>query len=121
MHRAAYRVSVGFSRALYCHYPVPIFEASIARGTLSAAYTLFLELMHEITRRDAGLKDSSPGPILSNGDEVELARLGYKQELRRAYKPLEVFGLSFSVIGLLPSIAYFTLFPSASHSASYLI
>ncbi|KAH6912903.1 APC amino acid permease [Coprinopsis sp. MPI-PUGE-AT-0042] len=34
-----------------------------------------------------------------------LARLGYKQEFNRAFKPLEVFGVAFSIIGLVPSIA----------------
>ncbi|KAF9237249.1 amino acid/polyamine transporter I [Melanogaster broomeanus] len=38
-------------------------------------------------------------------DEAVLARLGYKQEFRRAFTPLEVFGIAFSIIGLLPSIA----------------
>ncbi|KIJ63944.1 hypothetical protein HYDPIDRAFT_91196 [Hydnomerulius pinastri MD-312] len=38
-------------------------------------------------------------------DEVLLASLGYKQEFRRAFTPLEVFGIAFSIIGLLPSIA----------------
>ncbi|KAF9556455.1 amino acid transporter [Agrocybe pediades] len=38
-------------------------------------------------------------------DEALLAALGYKQEFKRAFKPLEVFGIAFSIIGLLPSIA----------------
>ncbi|ETW79955.1 amino acid transporter, partial [Heterobasidion irregulare TC 32-1] len=38
-------------------------------------------------------------------DENLLAALGYKQEFRRAFTPLEVFGIAFSIIGLLPSIA----------------
>ncbi|KIM68949.1 hypothetical protein SCLCIDRAFT_7133 [Scleroderma citrinum Foug A] len=37
-------------------------------------------------------------------DEELLARLGYKQEFKRAFTPLEVFGLAFSVIGLFPSM-----------------
>ncbi|CCM01799.1 uncharacterized protein FIBRA_03866 [Fibroporia radiculosa] len=40
-----------------------------------------------------------------DADAVELARLGYKQELKRAFSPLEVFGLVFSIFGLFPSIA----------------
>ncbi len=40
-------------------------------------------------------------------NDVELlAVLGYKQEFKRAFRPLEVFGLAFSFIGLFPSIAY---------------
>ncbi|KAF8183810.1 amino acid transporter [Mycena galopus ATCC 62051] len=38
-------------------------------------------------------------------DEKLLAALGYKQEFKRAFSPLEVFGIAFSIIGLLPSIA----------------
>ncbi|KAH7925223.1 amino acid transporter [Leucogyrophana mollusca] len=37
-------------------------------------------------------------------DEALLASLGYKQELRRAFTPFEVFGVAFSVIGLVPAM-----------------
>ncbi|KAL4081536.1 amino acid/polyamine transporter I [Scleroderma yunnanense] len=37
-------------------------------------------------------------------DEELLARLGYKQEFKRAFSPLEVFGVAFSVVGLVPSM-----------------
>lgn len=39
-------------------------------------------------------------------DEAVLARLGYKQEFKRAFTPWESFGIAFSIIGLLPSMAY---------------
>ncbi|GBE87110.1 Uncharacterized amino-acid permease [Sparassis crispa] len=38
-------------------------------------------------------------------DEELLASLGYKQEFRREFSGLETFGIAFSIIGLLPSIA----------------
>ncbi|KAI0034224.1 APC amino acid permease [Vararia minispora EC-137] len=38
-------------------------------------------------------------------DEAVLASLGYKQEFKRDFRAIEIFGLSFSVIGLVPSIA----------------
>lgn len=38
-------------------------------------------------------------------DDALLASLGYKAELKREFTRLEVFGLAFSIIGLLPSIA----------------
>jgi hypothetical protein len=41
-----------------------------------------------------------------NRDELLLNSLGYKQELRRAFTPIEVFGLAFSIIGLFPSITF---------------
>ncbi|GJE87259.1 APC amino acid permease [Phanerochaete sordida] len=38
-------------------------------------------------------------------DSVVLAELGYKQEFKRAFTPWESFGIAFSIIGLLPSMA----------------
>ncbi|KAF9507517.1 hypothetical protein BS47DRAFT_1373882 [Hydnum rufescens UP504] len=38
-------------------------------------------------------------------DEEILAKLDYKQEFKRAFSTFEVFGISFSIIELLPSIA----------------
>jgi len=37
-------------------------------------------------------------------DDALLASLGDKAELKREFTALEVFGLAFSIIGLLPSI-----------------
>lgn len=34
-----------------------------------------------------------------------IAKLGYKQELRRNFTMIEIFGIAFSIMGLLPSIA----------------
>ncbi|KAI9439462.1 APC amino acid permease [Russula earlei] len=42
---------------------------------------------------------------IAKADEKLLAKLGYKQEFQRAFTPLEVFGVAFSIVGLLPSIA----------------
>ncbi|KAJ5145925.1 uncharacterized protein N7515_000489 [Penicillium bovifimosum] len=39
------------------------------------------------------------------GDTELLARLGYKQELRRHYSTVQIFAVAFSIMGLLPSIA----------------
>jgi len=38
-------------------------------------------------------------------DDALLASLGYRPELKREFKAVEVFGLMFSIFGLLPSIA----------------
>ncbi|PSR83468.1 hypothetical protein PHLCEN_2v5740 [Hermanssonia centrifuga] len=38
-------------------------------------------------------------------DDQLLAGLGYKQEFKRAFSPLEVFGIAFSIIGIFPSLA----------------
>ncbi|RCK66945.1 GABA-specific permease [Candida viswanathii] len=44
-------------------------------------------------------------PQHNAGDVDLLAQIGYKQELRRHYSTLQVFGIAFSIMGLLPSIA----------------
>lgn len=43
--------------------------------------------------------------ITSSTDNQLLAEIGYKQELKRQFSTLQVFGISFSIMGLLPSIA----------------
>jgi len=43
-------------------------------------------------------------------DILKLADLGYKQELKRTFSTLQVFGISFSIMGLLPSIGKFFVF-----------
>ncbi|KAL8946051.1 MAG: hypothetical protein Q9222_007502, partial [Ikaeria aurantiellina] len=47
---------------------------------------------------------SAPG-LSSDDDAAALAKLGYKQELRRNFSMIEIFGIAFSIMGLLPSIA----------------
>ncbi|KAF8227382.1 amino acid transporter [Tricholoma matsutake] len=42
--------------------------------------------------------------IIQAADEALLASLGYKQEFRRIFSPIEVFGIGFSIIGLVPSM-----------------
>ena len=39
---------------------------------------------------------------VDQADEAFLASLGYKQEFKREFKPFELFGLSFSMIGMFP-------------------
>lgn len=43
--------------------------------------------------------------LTSEADAELLAKMGYKQELKRNFSTLEVFGIAFSIMGLLPSIA----------------
>ncbi|KAL7284284.1 hypothetical protein ACG7TL_001567 [Trametes sanguinea] len=43
-------------------------------------------------------------------DDAALANLGYKQEFKRDFRALEVFGIGFSIIGLFPSIASVLVF-----------
>ncbi|KAJ7490941.1 APC amino acid permease [Mycena latifolia] len=59
--------------------------------------------------KDAKFGSSSYGTEVkireSISDEEYLATLGYKQELRREFTPIEVFGIGFSIIGIFPSIS----------------
>ncbi len=41
----------------------------------------------------------------AHGDEDLLAEIGYKQELNRTFSTFQVFGIAYSIMGLLPSIA----------------
>ncbi|KAJ8494727.1 hypothetical protein ONZ45_g13133 [Pleurotus djamor] len=41
---------------------------------------------------------------VNRNDEALLASLGYKQEFKRDFSPLQVFGLGFSIIGVVPSV-----------------
>jgi hypothetical protein len=38
-------------------------------------------------------------------DDAMLASLGYKQEFKRDFSALEVFGFGFCIIGILPSLS----------------
>ncbi|CAK7266605.1 GABA-specific high-affinity permease [Sporothrix epigloea] len=50
--------------------------------------------------------NAADGADLGSAADAELlAKLGYKQELKRNFSTLEVFGIAFSIMGLLPSIA----------------
>ncbi|ODV86962.1 hypothetical protein CANARDRAFT_27300 [[Candida] arabinofermentans NRRL YB-2248] len=39
------------------------------------------------------------------GDENLLAEIGYKQELNRSFKTYQVFGISYSIMGIMPGIS----------------
>jgi amino acid transporter len=54
--------------------------------------------------RRASLQAMDDG-LANEDDAAKLASLGYKQELRRNFRVIEVFGIAFSIISLLPSIA----------------
>ncbi|KAJ4397570.1 GABA-specific high-affinity permease [Gnomoniopsis smithogilvyi] len=55
--------------------------------------------------------------LASEADAELLAKMGYKQELKRNFSTLEVFGIAFSIMGLLPSIASTLSFSLASGPA----
>lgn len=52
------------------------------------------------------LTTTEDGVILSSDADAELlAKMGYKQELKRNFSAFEVFAIAFSIMSLLPSIA----------------
>lgn len=58
--------------------------------------------LHFIASHRSDLREIDPTHA---ADDVELlAQIGYKQELRRHYSTLQVFGIAYSIMGLLPSI-----------------
>ena len=61
------------------------------------------EHLHKLTTIRSPLREIDPQH--NAGDADLLAQIGYKQELRRHYSTLQVFGIAFSIMGLLPSIA----------------
>ncbi|TCD69005.1 GABA-specific high-affinity permease [Steccherinum ochraceum] len=58
---------------------------------------------------------------IARADEELLAALGYKQEFQRAFSGLETFGIAFSIIGLLPSIASVLFYPLSNGGASAMV
>ncbi|KAK6461581.1 amino acid/polyamine transporter I [Scheffersomyces coipomensis] len=61
------------------------------------------EHLHTILSNKSELRSIDPLHV-ANDDEL-LAQIGYKQELNRHYSTLQVFGIAFSIMGLLPSIS----------------
>ncbi|KAF9004593.1 amino acid/polyamine transporter I [Cyathus striatus] len=58
---------------------------------------------------------------VSDKDAALLTTLGYKQEFKRNFSPFEVFGVGFSVIGPLPSLASVLIFSIPYGGASAMI
>ncbi|KAG7865593.1 hypothetical protein KL918_004474 [Ogataea parapolymorpha] len=56
----------------------------------------------------------------AHGDEDLLHEIGYKQELKRTFSTLQVFGIAYSIMGLLPSIASVTGTGLASGPSGFL-
>lgn len=56
-------------------------------------------------RAPNGLSKADKEALLANADAELLATLGYKQEFKREFTSFEVFGIAFSIMGVMPSIA----------------
>lgn len=60
---------------------------------------------HHILNTVSHNEDIRSIDALHAADDVDLLeQIGYKQELRREYSTLQVFGIAFSIMGVLPSI-----------------
>lgn len=53
--------------------------------------------------KEIGLSPSGTGEVLSP-EELELAKLGYKQEFTREFSWLATFSFAFSISGLLATV-----------------
>jgi len=62
-----------------------------------------------VTDMDARLESGAP-TVSGDADEAELARMGYKQELKRDLGVLQNFGVSFSIISVITGIPSLFLF-----------
>jgi len=49
--------------------------------------------------------DDNETPVQYSKDEQLLASLGYKQELKRDFHWIELIGLGFNIVGVVPSMA----------------
>ncbi|KAJ5118357.1 hypothetical protein N7526_009994 [Penicillium atrosanguineum] len=62
--------------------------------------------MHNEVSASASAPAPAPAARLANPDDSQLlAKMGYKQELKRQYSTVQVFAIAFSIMGLVPSIA----------------
>ncbi|KAH9981654.1 APC amino acid permease [Russula compacta] len=59
--------------------------------------------------RDSGIIEAAVGSNLT-GDEADLARMGYRQELRRDLTLFQSFGVSFSVINVIVGVSSLLFF-----------
>lgn len=71
-------------------------------STLSNIRSKTGDHIHQITSNRSEVRHVNVNSAY--GDEDLLAQIGYKQELKRSYSTFQVFGIAFSIMGLLPSI-----------------
>ncbi|KAK6456122.1 amino acid/polyamine transporter I [Scheffersomyces xylosifermentans] len=75
------------------------------------------EHLQHIASQRSDIRSINP---LEAADDVELlAQIGYKQELNRHYSTLQVFGIAYSIMGLLPSICSTIAFGLESGPAGF--
>lgn len=75
---------------------------SITSNGITSARSRTSEHVHQILSHRSEVRDVDARN--ATGDVDLLNQIGYKQELRRSYSTIQVFGIAFSIMGLLPSI-----------------
>ncbi|KAH9896733.1 APC amino acid permease [Cubamyces lactineus] len=84
--------------------------SSERKSTSSHCRVQVTEVPVEPERHAGGDADPDPDNDSISSDSAALAALGYKQEFKRAFTPFETLSLSFTTIGLFPSIATVLVF-----------
>ena len=74
-----------------------LFSSALQTAAMKTQSTTLVHVEESHGRHDSDFDAES--------DNAALAALGYKQEFKRSFHAVEVFGLGFSIIGLFPSIA----------------
>lgn len=59
--------------------------------------------IYEIATAASELRDIDAR--IANDDDELLAEIGYKQELKRRFSTFQIFGISYSIMGILPSVS----------------
>ncbi|CAK7902829.1 GABA-specific permease [[Candida] anglica] len=63
------------------------------------------EHIHSVLSNKSELRAITIDPSQAHDEDDLLAEIGYKQELKREYSTIQIFGIAFSIMGLLPSIS----------------
>lgn len=74
--------------------------------------------IHEINALQSHLSDIDAAA--APNDETLLAEIGYKQELQRRFSTFQIFGISYSIMGILPSVASIAATGLAAGPAGFL-
>ncbi|GAV30062.1 hypothetical protein PMKS-003568 [Pichia membranifaciens] len=59
--------------------------------------------IHDIAATASNLR-AIDAKVVDNDDDL-LAEIGYKQELKRRFSTFQIFGIAYSIMGILPSVA----------------
>lgn len=59
--------------------------------------------IHEIATGASNLR-AIDAKVVDDDDDL-LAEIGYKQELKRRFSTFQIFGIAYSIMGILPSVA----------------